>query len=232
LGFLDFRRLLAGNTDVQDDVGDNEDLADFMHGFVNGCLEENRALVWKQIFSIQDDEEARRFVELQAEQGFFDGADVAEANAVPGNIGDARAFISNVFGHTGFQENEEQHTGSQTEPAAFTPFSGTGHHLGDEERPCGELALIIAENVVTMRDLRAHNALVDRERHDERDDESSSYERRKKRARRREKQHLEEARKGHSYSIGLSAGLKRKSEVQIRSNKANKSARIHLALEQ
>mmetsp|Transcript_7890 Transcript_7890/g.17403 ORF Transcript_7890/g.17403 Transcript_7890/m.17403 type:complete len:614 (-) Transcript_7890:20-1861(-) len=43
----------------------------FMHGFVDGALDQDRHLVWEQIFAIGDEEEAARYCEKKLTDGFF-----------------------------------------------------------------------------------------------------------------------------------------------------------------
>jgi len=52
--------------------------AQFLQGFVDGALEVKRHLVWQQLFSIEDDEEAARVCEQSLQGGFF-------ACCAPGN---------------------------------------------------------------------------------------------------------------------------------------------------
>mmetsp|Transcript_68986 Transcript_68986/g.224890 ORF Transcript_68986/g.224890 Transcript_68986/m.224890 type:complete len:771 (+) Transcript_68986:1299-3611(+) len=75
---LDFERARQGRG------GSKTSAPQFLQGFVDGSLTQDRHLVWEKVFSIEDDSEAASFCEEALKKGFFDGADDATTGAASG----------------------------------------------------------------------------------------------------------------------------------------------------
>lgn len=133
LGHLDHERLsqdsMAGCTRRA-----VRSLPQFLQGFVDGCLEEQRAKVWERLLSLPAPE-AKVFVQEQRKLGFF-----FEPPAQDGCAEEVRGFVSSLF--------------TRALP------NGPTAALRDDHGACGgrQLAAVVHQNVALLRRAKRCNA--------------------------------------------------------------------------
>ena len=72
----------------------------FLQGFVDGALQQDRHLVWEKLFSIEDKGEAAKFCEARLREGFFDdlaGDRPASGEGEAAEEGDIQSMLRNLF---------------------------------------------------------------------------------------------------------------------------------------
>lgn len=122
----------------------------FLQGFVDGALDRDRHLIWEQLFSIEDGDEAARLCRDNLQRGFFNGASVDGGAAMDEeheDQEDLQSLLQNLFsGSTPGNSNEssERYAGaaasfgpsapppSVDQPASFHAFTGSSHRLDDD----------------------------------------------------------------------------------------------------
>eukprot|EP00929_Paragymnodinium_shiwhaense_P002777 TRINITY_DN103063_c0_g1_i1.p1 TRINITY_DN103063_c0_g1~~TRINITY_DN103063_c0_g1_i1.p1 ORF type:complete len:702 (+),score=200.99 TRINITY_DN103063_c0_g1_i1:95-2200(+) len=136
----------------------------FMQGFVDGALQQDRHLVWEKLFSIEDETEAARYCQENLQEGFFDNvrqdatAEPAAADNTTADDGedDLRSMLEGLFAaargndrntpsrstRAGRQRRraEEQDADmpqAASVPESYVPFAGQGKRLDDcdDEQP-------------------------------------------------------------------------------------------------
>ena len=104
----------------------------FLQGFVDGALQQERHLIWERLFSIQDDTEAARFCQENLHSGFFDAGDDTGNRATadePDGEDDVRSMLSGLFAPAGQDFSSSRSTRSAQLPtsgaASLAPSSQT-----------------------------------------------------------------------------------------------------------